>query len=272
MARLPIKTSVLSRLFAMSGNLCAYPSCPQILYREDGTGFVNICHIHAVEEGWTRYDPDVSDEALRAIDNLVLMCRNHHGEIDQEFSPISADQLREWKRQHEAKFTDMRLLFDPKIVDRVAQRSPVKPLNMGVVDRVLPDHFRAGDLAEVTAQIGIYVDKIKNIPPPTLEFMIKVIRHGLRGASQRVWGSSSLKLDANEVAQAFDLSGTEINDFCNIMERYGVGYLQDDYPPAVSIAPPADYLDWPTLSEVLTAVGGDLEVLLQGQDFSVFDT
>ncbi|PZT94228.1 MAG: hypothetical protein DI624_15110 [Brevundimonas sp.] len=85
MARLPIKTSVLSRLFAMSGNLCAYPSCPQILYREDGTGFVNICHIHAVEEGWTRYDPDVSDEALRAIDNLVLMCRNHHGEIDQEF-------------------------------------------------------------------------------------------------------------------------------------------------------------------------------------------
>lgn len=56
------------------------------------------------------------------------------------------------------------------------------------------------------------------------------------------------------------------------MERYGVGYLQDDYPAVVSIAPPADYLDWPTLSEVLTAVGGDLEVLLQGQDFSVFDT
>ena len=272
MARLPIKTSVLSRLFAMSGNLCAYPGCHQILYREDGTGFVNVCHIHAVEEGWARHDPNVSDEGLRAIDNLILMCRNHHGEIDQEFSPISADHLREWKRRHEARFTDMRLLFDPQIIDRVAHRSPVKPANMGTLEQSHPDHFMVGDLEEITVQIGDYVDKIANIPPPTLEFMTKAIRHGLRGASQSPWGSFSMKLDAIEIAQAFDLSGSEITDFCAIMERYGVGYLQDDYPTVVSIAPPAEHLDWPTLTEALAAVGGDLEVLLQGQDFSVFDT
>nr|WP_314121578.1 hypothetical protein [uncultured Brevundimonas sp.] len=233
---------------------------------------MNICHIHSAEAGWTRHDASVSDEALRAIDNLVLMCRNHHGEIDQEFSPISADQLRDWKRQHEARFTDIRLLFDPKIVDRVAHRTPIKPVNMGALDVTHPDSFLAGDLLEVTKQVGDYMDKIANIAPPTLEFMARTIRHGLRGANESRWGSFGMKLDATEIAQAFDLTGAEITDFCTIMERYEVGYLQDEYPAFISIAPPAEHLDWATLNEALAAAGGDLEVLLQGQDFSVLDT
>lgn len=272
MARLPIQTPVLKRLFAASGNLCAYPGCHQLLYRADGTGFVNICHIHAVEEGWARHDPNVSDEALRAIDNLVLMCPNHHGEIDQEYSPISADVLRQWKRQHESRFTDMRLLFDPKIIDRVGSRAPKKPANMMQLDLILPDRFMAGDLADVAKEVGEFVDKIRNIPPATLEFMIKSITHGLRGASQGAWGSVAIRLDAVEVAQAFDLTGPEVTEFCRIMEHYGVGYLQDDYPPQVSIAGPAEHLDWGTLNDALVALGGDLETLLQVQDFSIFDT
>jgi hypothetical protein len=203
LARLPIKTSVLSRLFAMSGNLCAYPGCPQILYRDDGTGFVNICHIHAVEPGWARHDPDLSDEALRAIDNLVLMCPNHHGEIDQEHSPISADILRQWKRQHEARFTDMRLLFDPQIIDRVAARAPVPPTNMRQLAVTHPDYYTVGDLENLTAQMGDFVERIRNIPPPTLEFMTKAVLHGLRGAAQERAGTSALKLDAVELTQAF---------------------------------------------------------------------
>jgi hypothetical protein len=63
-----------------------------------------------------------------------------------------------------------------------------------------------------------------------------------------------------------------MTEFCNIMERYGEGYLQDDYPALVSIRAPADLLDWGTLHEALVGLGGDLETLLQVQDFSIFDT
>jgi len=256
----------------MSGNLCAYPGCAQILYREDGTGFVNICHIHAVEKGWARHDLDLSDDALRAIDNLVLMCPNHHGEIDQEHSPVDADTVRQWKRQHESRFTDMRLLFDPQIIDRVGSRAPVKPVNMNRLGETHPDHFLAGDFAETATEVGKFVDKIRNIPPATIEFMIKAITHGLRGASQSSWGSASMKLDAVELTQAFDLTGAEVTEFCRIMEHYGVGYLHEDYPAHVSIGGPAAHLDWATMNEALIALGGDLETLLQVQDFSVFDT
>ncbi|MDP2182382.1 MAG: hypothetical protein Q8K99_07415 [Actinomycetota bacterium] len=271
MARLPIKNSVLSRLFAMSGNLCAHPTCAQILYRDDGTGFVNICHIHSAEAGWTRHDPLLSDEALRAIDNLILLCPNHHGEIDQQYSIVSADDLRQWKRRHEARFTDMRLLFDPQIIDRVGSRAPVKPSNMGQLAQTHPDHFLGSDLPEIAVEMCAFVDRIRNIPPPTIEFMIRALQHGLRGAASETWGSFAMKLDANEIAQAFDLTGAQVTEFCAIMERYGVGYLEDDYPARVGIASPAEHMDWGTFNEALISLGGDLETLLQVQDFSIFD-
>lgn len=271
MSRLPIKDSVLKRLFAMSGNICAHPDCSQVLYRADGTGYVNVCHIHSAEKGWFRHDPNLDDEALRAIENLILLCTKHHGEIDQPASAETADVIRAWKAQHEAKYTDMAALFGSRLVDRVGQRQPIAPTNLLRLLDIFPDDYTSGNLAELLGDLTKFMAKIANVPPAPMEFMVKAITHGLRGGHRGGIGSMSISVPAHELQDVVDLSATEITQHCQTLEHYELGYLQDDYPVMVSIQAPAGYLDWEHMMEALKVLQVDLETLLQRQDFSIFD-
>lgn len=273
MARLPIRPSTLKRLFALSGNLCAYPDCRQVLYREDLTGFVEVCHIHPAEKDWTRYDPDVSDEQLRDMSNLILLCRNHHGEVDQQFSEVPADELRAWKKKHEAMFSNMRALFNPQIVDAAGQRDPKPPQNLG---RLLVSHsrdFTHGDLADGVTELTAFLARIRNVPPQTIEFMHKLLAHGLRGGHSPRLGGSGIRVNAEEVRQNFSLSTRQIQDFCAIMARYGLGDLDEDFQGhVVTINDPGDRVTWEVIGQAAEILRFGLEDLLQEQDFTVFDT
>jgi hypothetical protein len=83
---------------------CAYEGCQRPLYRQDeqtGTKTLNsrVCHINARREGGPRWDPDQSVDDNRSEQNLVLMCVEHAGTIDQPatLSAYSAERLRQWK-------------------------------------------------------------------------------------------------------------------------------------------------------------------------------
>src|SRR5690554_4739894 len=92
------------RLYAMSGNQCAFPDCTQTFFDVEGKSNVsNICHIEAAEQGGQRYNPNSDDEYRRSFENLILLCPNHHKITDDvEKFPVSV--LRNMKEQHEAKF------------------------------------------------------------------------------------------------------------------------------------------------------------------------
>ena len=49
MARLDIKESTLKKLFALSGNRCAFPGCAQAVVNEHGDLIAEVCHIEAAE-------------------------------------------------------------------------------------------------------------------------------------------------------------------------------------------------------------------------------
>jgi hypothetical protein len=61
--------SVIKRLFARSGNRCAYPKCPTEIVQGD-TVVGRMCHIKAAKENGPRYDaeqscgPQKSNQAL----------------------------------------------------------------------------------------------------------------------------------------------------------------------------------------------------------------
>lgn len=95
--------STVKRLFAVSGNRCAFPGCAIPLV--DGasnkvTG--RVCHIKGNKAGAKRYDPDQADEERHGFDNLVLMCPLHHDVIDADDRSYTVERLREIKREHEA--------------------------------------------------------------------------------------------------------------------------------------------------------------------------
>lgn len=55
----------MKKLFALSGNRCAFPDCDKILVDEHDNIFAQICHIEAAEPGGVRYNPNQTDEERR---------------------------------------------------------------------------------------------------------------------------------------------------------------------------------------------------------------
>ena len=88
----------VKRLFALSGNRCAFPDCPTRLVDQDtGTILGEICHIKGEKPTAARYDPDQDNEARHGFDNLILMCRNHHKIIDDNPEKYTVADLVEMK-------------------------------------------------------------------------------------------------------------------------------------------------------------------------------
>jgi hypothetical protein len=96
--------ATIKTLFAHSCNRCAFPGCDQRLTDRPWSGVrADIAHIRGEKPGAARYAPDMTDAERNGIDNLMLLCPNHHREIDrlspQEWPP---DRLMEVKARHEA--------------------------------------------------------------------------------------------------------------------------------------------------------------------------
>jgi len=69
----------IKRLFAVSGNNCAFPDCQiPISDEENATIIGEICHIEADKSGGPRYNSMQTNEERQAFENLILMCANHH--------------------------------------------------------------------------------------------------------------------------------------------------------------------------------------------------
>jgi hypothetical protein len=94
--------AAIKRLFAHSGNCCAFPKCqtPIVL---GGTIVGKICHIKAASPEGPRYDPNQTAEERHGYDNLILMCGNHHTIIDDDLESYSVERLIKMKATHEAR-------------------------------------------------------------------------------------------------------------------------------------------------------------------------
>lgn len=95
------------KLFALSGNRCAFPDCTHTLVDEaTGTPVYEIAHIKAENRGGPRYDKHQTDDERRAFDNLMLLCPNHHDLIDKNPKLFPEERLYEMKRQHETTYSN----------------------------------------------------------------------------------------------------------------------------------------------------------------------
>lgn len=103
MARLDPTPKTKMRLYALSGNQCAFPDCDvTFVSSENDSNISNICHIESAEVGGERYNPNSNDEERRSFENLILLCPNHH-KVTDNVQKYTVEALREMKRIHEAK-------------------------------------------------------------------------------------------------------------------------------------------------------------------------
>jgi len=91
----------VKRLFAVSGNRCAFPNCRTEIVNE-GTILGEICHIKSAKPNGPRYDNLQSPEDHHSYDNLTLLCANHDTVVDDDEEAYTVERLAKMKRDHEA--------------------------------------------------------------------------------------------------------------------------------------------------------------------------
>ncbi|TYL81272.1 hypothetical protein [Bradyrhizobium cytisi] len=94
--------AVMKRLFAHSGNCCAFPRC-EIPIVHEATIIGQTCHIRAARPGGARFDPNQSTQDRHGFDNLILLCANHHTIVDDDPEAYTVARLVKMKAEHEAK-------------------------------------------------------------------------------------------------------------------------------------------------------------------------
>lgn len=107
--RTSIAERVRMQLWAVSGGRCEL--CNRLLYQDlvyghDGN-FGEMAHIHAVSEGGPRHKFGMTSEEKNNIENLMLLCEEHHHMIDTFPDDFKAGLLLKKKKAHEARIREV---------------------------------------------------------------------------------------------------------------------------------------------------------------------
>jgi len=93
------KDQTLKKLFGLAGNQCAFMDCNESLVNRNNAKNSNIFHIEAASSGGQRYNPNMTNIERADYENLILLCVQHHDEID-DVNVYTVSALQEMKRNH----------------------------------------------------------------------------------------------------------------------------------------------------------------------------
>ena len=111
-----IKEKTIKQLFALSRNKCTFKNCYEKMVNDQNIVVGEICHIEAKNSKEKRFNPEQGDDDNRSFDNLILLCRNHHIEIDNNINTYTVEYLKQIKKDHlENKEQDKRSFSEEEL-------------------------------------------------------------------------------------------------------------------------------------------------------------
>jgi len=126
--RLHPVANVRRRLFALSGNRCAFPGCPHPVINQAGQLVAQMCHIEAANQDGERFNPDQTNEQRRAFENLILLCGTHHT-VTNDTDVYTVAKMQEMKSAHEARSFMQPPAMQEHFVDVTSNQSYELPRN-----------------------------------------------------------------------------------------------------------------------------------------------
>lgn len=108
-----IPESEQKKLFAKSGNRCAYPDCQKLLVApasQTGSPVVlgEAAHIVAEPPAGPRGTSALTQSERNRYENLILLCSRHHQMVDADITAYSVEVLHRYKDEHE-KWVERRM-------------------------------------------------------------------------------------------------------------------------------------------------------------------
>lgn len=134
------------RLWTVSGGRCQFDGCNKRVFRDDMTGeefnAANMSHIIASSKKGPRGN-DRSSELSDKLENLMLLCPEHHKEIDTFPEKYPAERLTEMKLKQEQKVQELLdSMYYPKTVIIILE-SPIKGKSVHVDSKQTVDAVRS---------------------------------------------------------------------------------------------------------------------------------
>lgn len=220
--RLHPTPSTVKKLFAHSGNKCAFPDCTTPLVHRDGTVLGKIAHIHAASPGGARFDKDMSDEDRRKYENLILLCGGHHDRVDnvENESIYPAAKLKQWKEYHEAWYIDAEQALVEEFSDNSTISIPTFPKNLGALADALDFPDIATD-SEYLEEVVKFVKQLSKVPLPQKRFAVAI--------AERLNHTGQDVLLTSDVESAFSVTSYEVKNHFDILDNYGVGCINEGW-------------------------------------------
>lgn len=163
--------STVKRLFAVSGNRCAFPGCRAPLVDfASGKTVGEICHIKANRPGGPRYDSAQSEEERQSYENLIVLCPVHHSVIDADAKSYTVERLHEMKAEHESNQPRQ-----PDLSTELAERL-IAGVNIGSMTDgsvILSMNQTGGQIAHKITNVGY---QPKQIPEPAIPEFLDLMR------------------------------------------------------------------------------------------------
>ena len=122
----------IKKLFGLSGNECAFPSCTKSLVNKENAKDSNICHIEAANNDGERYRALMTDKERADYDNLILLCVQHHDETNDE-NIYTVEVLKNMKNNHESKMLNKKLKVNPSMLKNTI--NAISQINISELDK-----------------------------------------------------------------------------------------------------------------------------------------
>jgi len=170
----------LKKLFALSGNECAFPGCElPVIDSEYGVPTGQICHIKGKSPNGPRYDARQTEDERNAYENLLVMCGTHNKIVDDEATrdqfPVAL--LAEFKADHESRMHNQTVKLD--LVERVANLilalqtpKPTLPSVVPVIESYRTSCDNAGQIDYYAFRVSLRNDGQKTLRSYRLEVEI----------------------------------------------------------------------------------------------------
>ena len=114
-----ISKQIIKKLYAISGNQCAFPDCNEKLVTENGTVVSEMCHIEGIALKAPRHNTTLTPEQTNDFPNLIVLCLKHHTIIDKEESSYTVDILKKMKQDHENNFRQSQYQISEQLVEKI---------------------------------------------------------------------------------------------------------------------------------------------------------
>lgn len=172
--RLNSTVQTRSKLFALSGNRCAFPGCPHPIVGESKNLLAEICHIEGAKKGSERFNARQTNEQRRAFKNLILLCPTHHV-VTNDVGIYTVDVMWRLKADHEKSATGVPI--DPRMEESF--------IDHNVVSDKLPDNLKQLDLSYCEIpffqKVNRLLDRIAGLPQRTRSLYAYALVYAIPG-------------------------------------------------------------------------------------------